>query len=1427
MSHQRLHLHIRRPAPIATPFGLAGGPQTYRVRVDDGPEREVAVEWDAGAHKLLKDLAYPSEVRVERAGAWLTGLVAEAGWGAAAAALRAALGSGATSEVVVESDALEVLTLPWGLLPLGERRLGGVPGVRVRLVLRDARQTADAPECAARPGRVGLAWSAAGGPVSEAAHVEGLQRAAAAANRPLDLAADVMPDASLEGLSRWLQRAHEHGDPIRVLHLLCRAAELGDGRMGLLLNAGPGSRQAAPVTADALEAALVAHADMTRLVVISAVADDPLPAAAWGMLGPAVAANRAGVPAVIGSRMPLSRSGSTRATAGLYDALLRRSLPVAEAFDAALRAVGNPEDARDHDALTLLHPGTPAAERPLLFRPWPGLRPLQPHEAHFLRGRDEEIDLLQERIEALLAAGAPRVLVVAGGAGTGRTSLVQAGLRPRLARTGAWRVSTLRPAGDVEARLGALASTSPPEGGWHLVVVDPFEAVFSLSGTQRGRLVRTLWKQATAPQGRVALVLVLRIDFLGRCGELVVDDAGTRLDAVAFQDAHQLLLRDPGPRALLAMIAEPAAAAGLDVPEDVAARLASAVGPHPPPLGHLAAALDCMWAARDGRTLGRTALRAAGDVGQAIAHVGDRALRELGPREQEEARTLLRALITPAGPQGPAQAMWRTRASLRPHQDAEAGRRHDAVVAHLLEHGILVTEKGPEGPGLALAHELLATAWPALHAPAAAPGAPPPAPANAAPRRPRRARSSSALPWLAVFAASLLVAVGVLAFGFERRRAHGRADAALEVAADVTDDPTAAAVVLRFAAGARDHAGWLRQANLALQEPLSQSVVRGLDGPVEALSFSPDSRQLLTLSGGIARLWSLTNDTTPTWSADGIAGMGVTQAAFRPDGVGVLLVTRTGVLMDWEPERGSPRRLWSPEAGNTSAAAVAIGPTAHHVLIANEAGWTILDHAGAPVASGVVPDEDDVPPGAPRSAAINADGTRWAIAHRDGRIWLWNAELPDPARVRHPGVEAIAINREGTHLLSVGDGRLRLTDLSHMRGVTRTPTPVQVRTARFSGIGRHVLVDYTHRDAGTHHTRTLSVDLRSEQFETAALRTPATSLLLDEARDRLIRGRDDGRIEELDGTDGRVLRVLRGHRGRVTHLVESPDGRWLASAAADQTARVWSTRTVEPAMSRPRPAPLADADVLVLDEGGGAILGRMDADSWVAVDLLDPRAPAATAEAPDTADQDAARASGVAGTDGGVLRARDGEERRVFADPVQAACASPDGARLAGVSDLGEVAVWDRRSGSVTSLGRVEPAPGRCRMGPTGDLVLTRGRTEVHVWDAAAPGAPVLRARAAPELDGPTAALHPTDRALLTLDESGVLRRWSLDSEALAERLWGDTPTCGGRPGDGDDDRFCACEACFGRYPDGCGGGVSGPLDTLREAAHPGICPGS
>ena len=91
--------------------------------------------------------------------------------------------------------------------------------------------------------------------------------------------------------------------------------------------------------------------------------------------------------------------------------------------------------------------------RVLQGNPFPGLRPFEPHESSLFFGRDDQCDDLLTRL------GRRRLVAVVGMSGSGKSSLVRAGLLPALDRGylpsagSSWHVAIFRPGSDPVANL--------------------------------------------------------------------------------------------------------------------------------------------------------------------------------------------------------------------------------------------------------------------------------------------------------------------------------------------------------------------------------------------------------------------------------------------------------------------------------------------------------------------------------------------------------------------------------------------------------------------------------------------------------------------------------------------------------------------------------------------------------------------------------------------------------------------------------------------------------------------------------------------------------------------------------------------------------------------------------------------------------------
>ena len=238
--------------------------------------------------------------------------------------------------------------------------------------------------------------------------------------------------------------------------------------------------------------------------------------------------------------------------------------------------------------------------------PYPGLRPFERDDAHLFFGREEQV----QELVGLLAVH--RFLAVVGVSGSGKSSLVKAGLLPAL-HLGAmgeefpdWRVAVMTPAadplGELCNALGSgkaldldpdcrtlLASTSRGlvertlraglEDGAHLlVVVDQFEELFRYrrdraeGPDQSARFVRLLLDATEENQkwARIYVLITMRSDFLGDCAEF--HDLPEALNRGQYLVPR--MTRDERRQA----IEKPARAAGAEIDASLVERLLNEAG---------------------------------------------------------------------------------------------------------------------------------------------------------------------------------------------------------------------------------------------------------------------------------------------------------------------------------------------------------------------------------------------------------------------------------------------------------------------------------------------------------------------------------------------------------------------------------------------------------------------------------------------------------------------------------------------------------------------------------------------------------------------------------------------------------------------------------------------------------------------------------
>ncbi|MBN9685188.1 MULTISPECIES: nSTAND1 domain-containing NTPase [unclassified Corallococcus] len=690
-------------------------PQDYLLRKDKGAVSRVSFSWDSETMKDLESLQgqVPAPNAESRLGNKLRSLL-----GGEEARIEAALTERRSVRLTIRSNAAELYALPWELLRLSGQGipLYAYPEITLRYTWPGTSTAAPVPASRLEGGRILFAWSEAGGDVAWELHLDALQGAARAGHLPFDPVKDVLPAVSLKRLADKLEQARAESRPYAVLHVLCHGKEIpGESKaFGLRWDGSSLLVLEDIVSANRLRDRLYKYAAELRLVVLCVCQSGNMGEPGSHLGSVAHELHRASFEAVVASRFPLSVPGSVTLTRTLYGRMLEGLTSLEDGFVAAREALNDAAlPTLDHVAIQLYgRPEDGWNTRPFIVRPYQGLRAFQPEHARFFFGRATERDALLKRVLEARAGQLPRLQVLAAASGTGKSSLVLAGVVPELVRMG-WRWKVLRPS---ELSQEAASFEATPGEGPLLVVVDQFEEIFTRtsSPSERDAIVQKIGTLAQLPE--VVVLCTLRVDFLGRCGEVTVEDGGRRLDHVVYDEAHRMFLSTLDDARMAEVITGPAWLVGLEFEEGLVEVLRRDIAGESGALPLLEYALDRLWEQRKGRLLTHEAYQSIGGVEGAVSGTADRLMAGFSEEERAQVRRLFVAMvgIRQQGALDTRRRVWMDDA--RP-AEPEARAAFERVVEALVASRLVVKgmdTASQQGAWLEVAHEALLRKWPLL-----------------------------------------------------------------------------------------------------------------------------------------------------------------------------------------------------------------------------------------------------------------------------------------------------------------------------------------------------------------------------------------------------------------------------------------------------------------------------------------------------------------------------------------------------------------------------------------------------------------------------------------------------------------------------------------------------------------------------------------
>ncbi|SDW21801.1 WD40 repeat [Ruegeria halocynthiae] len=296
--------------------------------------------------------------------------------------------------------------------------------------------------------------------------------------------------------------------------------------------------------------------------------------------------------------------------------------------------------------------------------PYKGLAAFQPEDSNYFFGREDLVEELVHRLQQ------SRILVLGGSSGSGKSSVLRAGLLPAVAANAIsgsenWRVCVFTPGRDPMTDLyfqligdnshltaqvslddfigypSAARRLATANDGELLICIDQFEELFTLVRQERrSKFIEALSAMTDPADSRVRIVLTIRADFYASCAEI---------PWLADRISENQFLVGPMTRPeLRRAISEPAHAAGLHMDRSLIDAIVDEAGREAGSLPLVAHSLYETWSRRKGAVMSLDGYRQSGGVAGAISQTAETLFTNGFDKDQQDAtQRLFLRLVTP------------------------------------------------------------------------------------------------------------------------------------------------------------------------------------------------------------------------------------------------------------------------------------------------------------------------------------------------------------------------------------------------------------------------------------------------------------------------------------------------------------------------------------------------------------------------------------------------------------------------------------------------------------------------------------------------------------------------------------------------------------------------------------------------------------